>query len=488
MKNALLLLTILLCAVSPVLAQQPYVLLDTKSDHQSPIEVIIPSPDGKYLLSGDDAGYVYFWDLKDFKVVHKLKTHTKTVNAILFNKDGSKFLTAGDDGKVKLWDYQKRTAIATFDSPYDRVNFAVLTADEKYVYFGGYRTDPYARTSYFSTLVKASVSDPSKKSYLYSNSTDYTTHGITDGIMDYSYKYVVFSAGRSVFFWNTEKDKVEFSLHSGFYINNITSLAGKFFAWADGKILRWDWDGSQYKFARAVTGGDGGGVGYSRIIFNSTETTFASGNDGNLVKLYNTENMSVSQVLSGHSDVVRAFAFVRGDSILVSGGYDGKLKLWGYPVVEEPEVDTVEVVTLPEIIEPETTKVVEKPVEVVFAENNIPVSVKDRPVDKQGSFTVNSPEVEIQVWDNSEVDGDIISLNINGEWVLENYTVSKEKTSIRITVKPNTNNYLILYAHNLGRIPPNTAAVGIIQNGKRQQLVLKSDMNKCGALNFEYKE
>lgn len=71
--------------------------------------------------------------------------------------------------------------------------------------------------------------------------------------------------------------------------------------------------------------------------------------------------------------------------------------------------------------------------------------------------------------------------------MLEEYEVTKEKKRVKIKVLPNTNNYLILYAHNLGRIHPNTAAIAVIEpNGSKRRLTIASDLDKCGALNFQY--
>lgn len=146
-----------------------------------------------------------------------------------------------------------------------------------------------------------------------------------------------------------------------------------------------------------------------------------------------------------------------------------------------------------DVFEPEkhdTTKtvVVENEKDVIFTDGNIPVKIKDRDVVLQNTITVSSTEFEIEIWDASVPDGDSISLNLNGKWILENYEVVKNKIRLKVKISPkNPNNYLILYALNLGEISPNTAAVAVIINGKEQKLTLKSDMKSSGALNFTYK-
>ncbi|MCC7223435.1 MAG: hypothetical protein IT273_06890, partial [Chitinophagales bacterium] len=44
----------------------------------------------------------------------------------------------------------------------------------------------------------------------------------------------------------------------------------------------------------------------------------------------------------------------------------------------------------------------------------------------------------------------------------------------------------ILFAHNLGSIPPNTAAIGIIDRGREMRLALSSTMQQCDAIKFRF--
>jgi hypothetical protein len=58
---------------------------------------------------------------------------------------------------------------------------------------------------------------------------------------------------------------------------------------------------------------------------------------------------------------------------------------------------------------------------------------------------------------------------------------------MKVSINPQSpNNYLILYAHNLGEISPNTAAVAVLIGGQEYKLTLTSDLKTSGALNFVY--
>src|SRR5687768_8714196 len=52
---------------------------------------------------------------------------------------------------------------------------------------------------------------------------------------------------------------------------------------------------------------------------------------------------------------------------------------------------------------------------------------EQRKVDVKFDVIVNASEIELKIWDNDLVDGDIISLSLNGNWVLRSHTVTKGK-------------------------------------------------------------
>lgn len=101
------------------------------------------------------------------------------------------------------------------------------------------------------------------------------------------------------------------------------------------------------------------------------------------------------------------------------------------------------------------------------------------------AFEIKGNEVKIQFWDDSQEDGDIISLNLNGEWILKNYVVKKAKGEIILDLLEG-DNYLILHAENLGAIAPNTAALAIIEDEREiKSIVLNSDMGKSEAIKIK---
>lgn len=94
---------------------------------------------------------------------------------------------------------------------------------------------------------------------------------------------------------------------------------------------------------------------------------------------------------------------------------------------------------------------------------------------------VHSDNIRIKVWDNGIVDGDILTLFLNGQQILHKYRVNKRKWSIPVDIL-HGENLLILHADDLGDISPNTVAVAINDGIKEQVIVLSSNLRESGAI------
>ena len=63
------------------------------------------SPDGRYVLSGDGEGKLWFWDWKTCKMLHKMQASDGALTCVEWHpQESSKVVTAGLDGSIKYWD------------------------------------------------------------------------------------------------------------------------------------------------------------------------------------------------------------------------------------------------------------------------------------------------------------------------------------------------------------------------------------------------
>ncbi|MCB9300949.1 MAG: hypothetical protein H6566_09905 [Lewinellaceae bacterium] len=94
---------------------------------------------------------------------------------------------------------------------------------------------------------------------------------------------------------------------------------------------------------------------------------------------------------------------------------------------------------------------------------------------------VQNDKIKIKVWDNGTVDGDVVTLFLNGQRILHNFRVTKHKYGIPVTLEEN-DNFLILHAEDLGSISPNTVAVAVDDGVKEQIIILSSNLDESGAV------
>ena len=117
-----------------------------------------------------------------------------------------------------------------------------------------------------------------------------------------------------------------------------------------------------------------------------------------------------------------------------------------------------------------------------------PLSLQKRDVEIQKIITVKSKKLNLAVWDNERVDGDRISLSLNGKWILRNHEIVKEKHLFDIELIPDQVNQLIFFAENLGEIPPNTTALNIQYENYNKTHIMRSNLDKSGTINFFLEE
>jgi WD40 repeat protein/tRNA A-37 threonylcarbamoyl transferase component Bud32 len=82
--------------------------------HANPIRSAAFTPDGKRLLSGDNGGFLFLWEVDTGKTLSQAKDREQ-VNALSFAADGRHVLTA-PHGEVVLWDVEGRQETAAFET------------------------------------------------------------------------------------------------------------------------------------------------------------------------------------------------------------------------------------------------------------------------------------------------------------------------------------------------------------------------------------
>jgi hypothetical protein len=158
------------------------------------------------------------------------------------------------------------------------------------------------------------------------------------------------------------------------------------------------------------------------------------------------------------------------------------------PVVKVPVAPPPVVKVNPDIkpdIKPETTAVV-KP-------NTTQRATPDINFEKRNNTVLKTIEIEnmsfkVDLYDNGEIDGDTISLFFNGKLLLSHRRLSDKAITLNLNVENNDDvNELVMYADNLGSIPPNTALMVVTDGPNRYEVRISSDLQKSGVIRFIHK-
>ena len=89
---------------------------------------------------------------------------------------------------------------------------------------------------------------------------------------------------------------------------------------------------------------------------------------------------------------------------------------------------------------------------------------------------VASDSVRLSFYDNAEVDGDSISVFLNGKMVVAHQELSERAFNVYIELDSTKEiNEVSMFAENLGKYPPNTALMVISDGDKRYETFLSSD-------------
>ncbi|MEO7769288.1 MAG: N-acetylmuramoyl-L-alanine amidase [Ferruginibacter sp.] len=132
--------------------------------------------------------------------------------------------------------------------------------------------------------------------------------------------------------------------------------------------------------------------------------------------------------------------------------------------------------------------------------NNMVVKENDEPAapanDKYSGRTKNvlrridikEPNFKVDLYDDGDIDGDIVSVYYNGKALLNNKKLTDKALTLNLTTDPSkTENELLIYAENEGDIPPNTALMIVTEGANRTEVRITADEKKNGVVIFTKK-
>ena len=122
-------------------------------------------------------------------------------------------------------------------------------------------------------------------------------------------------------------------------------------------------------------------------------------------------------------------------------------------------------------------------------DNEQEILLKERKKEMTREVTVDSDSISVTLYDNGEIDGDSITLIYNDKVLTTHQRLTDKPLTFWIKIAPgNSRNELVMYAENLGSIPPNTALMVIYDGEKRYEVNIKSTEKTNGSVSFKLRE
>ena len=154
---------------------------------------------------------------------------------------------------------------------------------------------------------------------------------------------------------------------------------------------------------------------------------------------------------------------------------------------ELAEAITKAVIHYKEQIENSSKSVIETVPEKVKADKPVASLLDTRITTQEKVLQVNSENIKVEIYDDGEIDNDIVSVYFNNTLLVDKKTLSAQAYTLNLNLEKGKINELVLYADNLGEIPPNTALMVITDGINRFEVRLSADLKKNASVRFEFK-
>jgi hypothetical protein len=116
--------------------------------------------------------------------------------------------------------------------------------------------------------------------------------------------------------------------------------------------------------------------------------------------------------------------------------------------------------------------------------NKAAASISKRKTEVIRNVFFTSDSLVLSLYDNGTIDGDTVSVVLNGEVIIAKKGLSENaiRTTIHLTPDKGDSLQLVMYAENLGTIPPNTGVLIVQDGNNRNEIRFAGDMQKSSAV------
>jgi hypothetical protein len=154
-------------------------------------------------------------------------------------------------------------------------------------------------------------------------------------------------------------------------------------------------------------------------------------------------------------------------------------------VAESRKQEVSTVLTTQETKKPVTITIENKPAITISAA----ALVRERKMAAPQEVFFKGDSLQVSLYDNGEIDGDTVSVLLNGEIILAKQGLKATAIKRTIYTQPGDNEFnMVLYAENLGKYPPNTGLLVVYDGEERYQVRFSADLQQNATIIFRRKK
>jgi hypothetical protein len=120
--------------------------------------------------------------------------------------------------------------------------------------------------------------------------------------------------------------------------------------------------------------------------------------------------------------------------------------------------------------------------EMAAAAKDLPAVVADRKNEAIQDLYFKNDSLILSLYDNGIVDGDTVSVFMNGENIISRQKLKESATKKTIYISGSDSVQIVLFAENLGTIPPNTGLLTVRDGDDIYQVRFSADLQKNASI------
>jgi hypothetical protein len=119
----------------------------------------------------------------------------------------------------------------------------------------------------------------------------------------------------------------------------------------------------------------------------------------------------------------------------------------------------------------------------------VPKVLSNRSNELVKTIIVNTPEVQLNIYDDGAIDNDTVSVYFDNKLILSKARLTDQPVTVKLHLDESSDSHqLIMVAENLGEIPPNTSLMVVKAGEKRYEVRIVSTEQKNAEIIFKYEK